>query len=173
MDQSGPTLRANGVTENKLREGVTTAIGGEGGTPVPAEGIPEYFSTRERQGISLNFGSYFSETQARVTVIGNDNRVPTAKSSLASSDHGAGDAGRREGYDDRLDQSTVKLCADTRAPHDFVVSVHKSIELGLDDSFLMAVGPETLRAVFHVDAGLMLLHSLARKDAMSSFARSQ
>src|SRR3982074_2548320 len=63
MDQSGPTLRANGLAENKLREGVTTAIAGEGGTPVPAEGIPEYFSTLERQGISLNFGSYFSETQ--------------------------------------------------------------------------------------------------------------
>ncbi len=35
MDQSGATLRANGLAENKLREGVTTAIGGEGGTPVP------------------------------------------------------------------------------------------------------------------------------------------
>jgi N-acyl-D-amino-acid deacylase len=78
MDQSGPTLRANGLAENKLREGVTTAIGGEGGTPVPAEGIPEYFATLERQGISLNFGSYFSETQARIAVLGNDNRAPTA-----------------------------------------------------------------------------------------------
>src|SRR5689334_20841452 len=32
MDQSGATLRVNGLAENKLREGVTTAIGGEGGT---------------------------------------------------------------------------------------------------------------------------------------------
>jgi len=78
MDQSGPTLRTNGFAENKLREGVTTAIGGEGGTPVPAERIPEYFATLERQGISLNFGTYFSETQARVAVIGNENRAPTS-----------------------------------------------------------------------------------------------
>ena len=34
MDQSGSTLRNSGLAENKLRQGVTTAIGGEGGTPV-------------------------------------------------------------------------------------------------------------------------------------------
>jgi hypothetical protein len=32
-------LRQNGLAENKLREGVTTAIAGEGGTPVPAEQV--------------------------------------------------------------------------------------------------------------------------------------
>ena len=37
MDQSGIALPKNGLAENKLMEGVTTAIGGEGGTPVPAE----------------------------------------------------------------------------------------------------------------------------------------
>jgi N-acyl-D-aspartate/D-glutamate deacylase len=78
MDQSGSTLRRNGLSENKLREGVTTAIGGEGGTPVAADRIPEYFATLERQGISINFGTYFSETQARVAVLGNDNRAPDA-----------------------------------------------------------------------------------------------
>ena len=78
MDQSGATLRSSGLAENKLREGVTTAIGGEGGTPVPAEQIAEYFSTLERQGISLNFGTYYSETQTRVAVIGNESRPPTA-----------------------------------------------------------------------------------------------
>ena len=36
MDQSGRVLPQNGLAENKLRMGVTTAIGGEGGTPVPA-----------------------------------------------------------------------------------------------------------------------------------------
>ncbi len=36
MDQSGGVLPRNGLAENKLQEGVTTAIGGEGGTPVPA-----------------------------------------------------------------------------------------------------------------------------------------
>jgi N-acyl-D-aspartate/D-glutamate deacylase len=78
MDQSGSVLPRNGLAENKLREGVTTAIGGEGGTPVPASRIPEYFATLERQGISINFGTYFSETQARVAVVGRSARAPTS-----------------------------------------------------------------------------------------------
>jgi len=57
MDQSGSVLRRNGLAENKLQEGVTTAIGGEGGTPVPAGQVAEFFNTLERQGISINFGS--------------------------------------------------------------------------------------------------------------------
>src|SRR5215813_7996691 len=65
MDQSGGVLPINGMAENKLQEGVTTAIGGEGGTPVPAARVGEYFANLQRQGISINFGSYFSETQAR------------------------------------------------------------------------------------------------------------
>ena len=77
MDQSGSVLPRNGLAENKLREGVTTAIGGEGGTPVPASRITEYFATLERQGISINFGTYFSETQARVAVVGRSARAPT------------------------------------------------------------------------------------------------
>ncbi len=36
MDQSGEVLLKNGLAENKVREGVTTAIAGEGGTPVPS-----------------------------------------------------------------------------------------------------------------------------------------
>src|SRR5688572_26240531 len=35
MDQSGGVLPRNGLAENKLMMGVTSAIGGEGGTPVP------------------------------------------------------------------------------------------------------------------------------------------
>jgi N-acyl-D-aspartate/D-glutamate deacylase len=77
MDQSGGVLPRNGLAENKLQEGVTTAIGGEGGTPVPAARVGEYFATLERQGISINFGSYFSETQARVAVLGQSARKPT------------------------------------------------------------------------------------------------
>ncbi len=76
MDQSGGVLPRNGLAENKLRMGVTTAIGGEGGFPVPASGIPDYFAGLERQGISINFGSYFSETQARVAVLGRSARLP-------------------------------------------------------------------------------------------------
>jgi N-acyl-D-aspartate/D-glutamate deacylase len=78
MDQSGGVLRRNGLAENKLQEGVTTAIGGEGGTPVPAGQVAEFFNTLERQGISINFGSYFSETQARTKVLGMSARKPTA-----------------------------------------------------------------------------------------------
>ena len=77
MDQSGIALPKNGLAENKLMEGVTTAIGGEGGTPVPAEQIPEFWASLEKSGISLNWGSYFSETQARVAVLGYDSRQPT------------------------------------------------------------------------------------------------
>lgn len=77
MDQSGHVLPQNGLAENKIFMGVTTAIGGEGGTPVPAEKITEYFTGLEKSGISINFGSYFSETQARVAVLGNDSREPT------------------------------------------------------------------------------------------------
>jgi N-acyl-D-aspartate/D-glutamate deacylase len=78
MDQSGGVLPKNGLAENKLRMGVTTAIGGEGGTPVPAEQVADYFSGLERTGISINFGSYYSETQARTAVMGNTAREPTA-----------------------------------------------------------------------------------------------
>lgn len=77
MDQSGSVLLRSGLAENKLRMGVTTAIGGEGGTPAPAAKVSEYFATLESQGISINFGSYFSETQARVAVLGQSARAPT------------------------------------------------------------------------------------------------
>ena len=78
MDQSGGVLPRNGLAENKLRQGVTTAIGGEGGFPVPASRIPEYFATLERQGISINFGNYYSATQARTAVLKAFSRAPTA-----------------------------------------------------------------------------------------------
>ncbi len=79
MDQSGSALRSSGLAENKLRQGVTTAIGGEGGTPVGAGQVATYFTTLEKQGISINFGSYYSESQTRVAVIGRVDRPPTAE----------------------------------------------------------------------------------------------
>ena len=79
MDQSGSVLPVNGLAETKLRMGVTTAIGGEGGTPVPAEKIADYFADLEHKGISINFGTYFSETQARIAVVGYAAREPTAE----------------------------------------------------------------------------------------------
>jgi N-acyl-D-amino-acid deacylase len=77
MDQSGIALPKNGLAENKLMEGVTSAIGGEGGTPVPAEQLRDFWAALLNTGISLNFGSYFSETQARIAVLGYDSRQPT------------------------------------------------------------------------------------------------
>jgi N-acyl-D-aspartate/D-glutamate deacylase len=76
MDQSGSVLPQNGLAENKLLMGVTTAIGGEGGTPVPVDKIAEYFAGLEKSGISINFGTYFSETQARAAVLGMQSRAP-------------------------------------------------------------------------------------------------
>jgi len=77
MDQSGEVLLINGLADNKLREGVTTAIAGEGGTPVPSAEIPAYFARLEQQGISLNFGTYYGAGQARVEVMGDVDGRPT------------------------------------------------------------------------------------------------
>ena len=79
MDQSGYVLPRNGLAENKLMMGVTSAIGGEGGTPVGADKVADYFKGLEESGISINFGSFFSETQARVAVLGMDSRAPNAE----------------------------------------------------------------------------------------------
>ena len=77
MDQSGEVLLKNGAAENKLRMGVTSLIAGEGGTPVDAEKIPEYFAQLEKQGIAVNFGTYYSASQARVKVMGDGAGRPT------------------------------------------------------------------------------------------------
>ncbi|MEO8574596.1 MAG: amidohydrolase family protein [Pyrinomonadaceae bacterium] len=77
LDASGSVLQRNGLAESKLQMGVTTGIGGEGGTPVPAEKLAEYFAGLEKSGISMNFGTYYGATQARVAVIGEDARDPT------------------------------------------------------------------------------------------------
>jgi N-acyl-D-amino-acid deacylase len=79
MDQSGEVLRVNGLAENKLREGVTTAIAGEGGAPVPSAHLAGYFKQLRRQGISLNFGTYYGAAQARVEVMGDGAGEPSAE----------------------------------------------------------------------------------------------
>lgn len=78
MDQSGEVLLESGAAENKLRQGVTTVIAGEGGTPVPAAKITEYFARLEHQGISVNFGTYYSATQARIETMGEVAGTPTS-----------------------------------------------------------------------------------------------
>jgi N-acyl-D-amino-acid deacylase len=79
MDQSGGVLQVNPQAENKLRMGVTTVIAGEGGPPVRSvDSIPSYFRRLINQGISVNFGTYFSEAQARSAVLGSASRAPNA-----------------------------------------------------------------------------------------------
>ncbi|HEX3101952.1 MAG TPA: hypothetical protein VHQ01_09180, partial [Pyrinomonadaceae bacterium] len=77
LDQSGSVLQKNGLAESKLLMGVTTGIAGEAGTAVPAEKLAEYFTGLEKSGISMNFGTAYSETQARVAVLGEVSRDPT------------------------------------------------------------------------------------------------
>jgi len=79
MDQSGRVLLKNGAAENKLLMGVTTVIAGEGGPPAAAAEIPQFFKTLESQGISVNYGTYYSATQARVKVMGDGAGSPTAE----------------------------------------------------------------------------------------------
>lgn len=77
MDQSGQALREVGLAPNKINMGVTTLIGGEGGTPVEAAEIRAYFQELRDKGISVNFGTYYSATQARVAVLGDTSTDPT------------------------------------------------------------------------------------------------
>ncbi len=77
MDQSAGVLAKNGLAENKILEGVTTALSGEGGTPVPPSEIAGWFAGLEQSGISLNFGDYYSATAARRAVLGMADRSPT------------------------------------------------------------------------------------------------
>lgn len=76
LDASGGVLVQNPLAESKLLMGVTTGISGESGTPVPAEKISEYFAGLEKNGIAMNFATYFSATQARVAVLGQEARDP-------------------------------------------------------------------------------------------------
>jgi len=77
MDQSGGALRTDGLAQSKVRQGVTTGIGGEGGTPGPADQLDGYCSTILNQGISMNFGTFVSAAQARVVVLGAADREPS------------------------------------------------------------------------------------------------
>ena len=77
MDQSGESLRKDGRADSKLLMGVTTLIAGEGGTPVDADQIEAYFAQLERQGIAVNFGTYYGAGQARVKVMGDGAGRPT------------------------------------------------------------------------------------------------
>jgi N-acyl-D-amino-acid deacylase len=77
MDQSGSVLRTHGLAENKVGMGVTTVIAGEAGIPVPADQTDTYLSGLEKSGISINFGTYYASSQARVEAMGDAAGKPT------------------------------------------------------------------------------------------------
>jgi len=95
--QSGTTLLADGNGESHLRQGITTEIIGEGGSPAfwtkGAEdgeslapfgltfdwtGFSGYFDTLRSRGTTINLGTFVPATQVRRAIIGMDNRPPTA-----------------------------------------------------------------------------------------------
>ena len=95
--QSGATLLADGNGESHLRQGITTEIIGEGGSPAfwTAEtadteplapfgitfdwtGFSGYFDRLRRTGIAINLGTFVPATMVRRAVIGMENRAPTA-----------------------------------------------------------------------------------------------
>ena len=77
MDQSGGMLLRDGTAQSKVRQGVTTLVGGEGGTPGPPAFLDQYFATLEKQGISVNFGTFVGAAQARTAVLQAADREPT------------------------------------------------------------------------------------------------
>jgi len=94
--QSGTTLLADGNGESHLRQGITTEIIGEGGSPAfwtPGaddseslapfgltfdwKGFNGYFDKLRDRGTTINVGTFVPATTVRRTIIGMDNRPPT------------------------------------------------------------------------------------------------
>jgi N-acyl-D-amino-acid deacylase len=94
--QSGTTLLADGNAESHLRQGITTEIIGEGGSPAfwtPGSDDGEslapfgvafdwkdfngYFEKLRQQGTTINVGTFVPATMVRRAIIGMDNRAPT------------------------------------------------------------------------------------------------
>jgi N-acyl-D-aspartate/D-glutamate deacylase len=94
--QSGTTLLADGNGESHLRQGITSEIIGEGGSPAfwtkdTAEteslmpfgvtfdwtGFAGYFERLRQGGIAINLGTFVPATMVRRQIIGLDNRPPT------------------------------------------------------------------------------------------------
>ena len=94
--QSGTTLLADGNGESHLRQGITSEIIGEGGSPafwtnetadVDAlapfgvtfdwTGFSGYFERLRQRGIAINLGTLVPATTVRRTIIGPENRAPT------------------------------------------------------------------------------------------------
>ncbi len=96
--QSGTTLLADGNGESHLRQGITTEIIGEGGSPalwtedtadVEAltpfgvafdwTGFSGYFERLRERGTTINLGTFVPATAVRRAIVGMDNRPATAE----------------------------------------------------------------------------------------------
>jgi len=96
--QSGTTLLADGHGESHLRQGITTEIIGEGGSPafwteqtvdrdalqpfgvtLDWTGFDGYFQKLQQRGIAINLGTLVPATMIRRAIVGLDNREPTAE----------------------------------------------------------------------------------------------
>jgi N-acyl-D-amino-acid deacylase len=94
--QSGTTLLADGNGESHLRQGITTEIIGEGGSPafwtkgsdegeslapfgltIDWTGFTGYFEKLRERGTTINVGTFVPATMVRRAIIGMDNRPPT------------------------------------------------------------------------------------------------
>jgi N-acyl-D-aspartate/D-glutamate deacylase len=95
--QSGTTLLADGNGESHIRQGITSELIGEGGSPafwtsdtadseslapfgITADwtGFAGYFNRLRENGTTINVGTFVPATTVRRTIIGMDNRPPTA-----------------------------------------------------------------------------------------------
>ncbi len=95
--QSGTTLLADGNGESHLRQGITSEIIGEGGSPAfwttdtadtealapfgvafDWTGFNGYFERLRQRGIAINLGTFVPATAVRRAIVGLDNRAPTA-----------------------------------------------------------------------------------------------
>jgi len=100
LGQSEFPLLIDNRAINKLSQGITTEITGEGGSAAPQNAITikaampglepyhltidwtdlaGYFRRLEKQGTPLNLGTYVGAAQVREAVIGDDNRAPTSQ----------------------------------------------------------------------------------------------
>lgn len=95
--QSGTTLLADGNGEGHLRQGITSEIIGEGGSPAfwiqgtddsdalkpygvafDWTGLTGYFDRLRQRGTTINLGTFVPATSVRRNIIGMENRPPTA-----------------------------------------------------------------------------------------------
>jgi N-acyl-D-aspartate/D-glutamate deacylase len=94
--QSGTTILADGNAESHVRQGITTEIIGEGGSPAfwtketiegdslqpfgivyDWTGFEGYFNRLRERGTAINLGTFVPATMVRRAVIGPENREPT------------------------------------------------------------------------------------------------